>query len=188
MVFPITFSESGRNKLGIISALMCAILVLAGLCLIFVGIYIQININDELILLESYNDGLLPNFLMCLGVLMIIINAVTAKFAYDSGFAETSEKYRMAMLPMSVVMFIFIWVILSASITAFAHRASVEDALHNGITDAMKRYKTTVVVKEALDRLQMFSRCCGSRSYKDWFKTGWINLKYVNKSDPKLSA
>ncbi|XP_052766894.1 photoreceptor outer segment membrane glycoprotein 2-like [Mya arenaria] len=186
MVFPITFSEIGRNKLAIVSAILCALLALSGLCLICVGLYIQVTINDELILLENYNDGMLPNFLISVGVIMIILNTVTAKFAYDSGFASTSEKYRLAMMPMLVVMFLFIWIILAASIISFAHRSSVEDALHDGIKDAMRRYKNTLPVKKSLDRLQMDVRCCGSRSFKDWFKIGWINMDYVNVKDPKL--
>lgn len=147
MVFPITLSENARNKLGVIITVLCVILAVAGLCLIFAAIYIQVHINNKLILLESYNDGLLPNFLISVGTLMIIINAITAKFAYDTAFAVTSDKFRLALMPVVVIMFLFIWIVLAASILSFAHKASVNKALHVGLLDAMKRYKKNLKVK-----------------------------------------
>lgn len=182
MVLAITLTESARNKIGIVCAGLCIGLSFLGLCLIAVGIYIQVRINDQLMLLQDYNDGLLPNFLISVGTLMMILNGVTAKFAYDSGFAETSDKFRLALVPVLVVMFLLSWVILAASLTTYAHRGSVEEALMNGILGAMKRYKNNVNVKSAIDRIQMKSRCCGSRTFKDWFSVGWINPEFVDTS------
>jgi len=182
MVLPITFKERGRNSLAIISAVLCIVLSFLGLCLIVVGIYIQLEVNDQLLLLKGYNDGLLPNFLIAVGALMVIINGVTTKFAYDTGFAETSDKYRLALMPIVVVMVLFSLVVLTASITTYAHRGTVEKALHGGLQGAMKRYKDNLNVKITIDRLQMESKCCGSKSFKDWFEIGWINTKFVDSS------
>lgn len=183
MVLPITFSEKGRNGLGIISTVLSILLSFLGLCLIIVGIYIQVRINDQLLLLKDYNDGLLPNFLISVGTLMLILNTITAKFAYDTGFAETSDKFRLALMPLLVIMALITVVIFSASMTTFGHKGSVEDALHGGLMSAMKRYKKNLHVKLAIDRLQMTSRCCGSKSFKDWFEVSWVSSKFVEASN-----
>lgn len=182
MVVALTFTEGGRNKLGIISAVLSILLSFSGFCLIIIGIYIQVKVNDQLILLENYNDGLLPNFLISVGTLMFIIDGLMSKFAYDTGFADTSNKFRLAMVPLIVVMSVFCIVVLVASITVSTHRESIESGLHGGLTRAMKRYKDNMEIKVTLDILQMGSRCCGSKSYKDWFKIGWVNPEFVDKA------
>lgn len=183
MVVSINLTENARNKLGLITAILCAILSLAGLCLICVGVFIQVHISDELILLESYNSGLLPHFLVSVGTIMFLINGVTVKFAYDCGFASTCEKFRLVLVPLLIVMFLFIWVILAAGTLTLSHRTVVEEALHDGLQDAMKRYKNNLSVKVAIDRLQIRTRCCGSQSFKDWFNVGWINTDYIDKKN-----
>lgn len=188
MLVSINLTEDARNKLGLVTAILCAVLSCAGLCVIIIGLFIQVHINDALILLESNNSNILPHFMVSVGTLMFIINGVTIKFAYDCGYASTREKFRLVLVPLLVVMFLFIWVILAAGILAFAHRADVEDALHDGLHDSMKRYKDNLAVKVKIDRIQIRSRCCGSRSYKDWFNIGWVNTEYVDKTDPKIMS
>jgi hypothetical protein len=183
MVVSIVLKEKGRNRLGVLTAILSAVLALAGFCIIFVGLYIQLHITDQLILLESYGSGVLPHFIVSVGVIMFLINGATVKFAYDSGFAETSEKFRLVLIPVLIVMFLFIWVILAAAIMTLSMRGDVEDALHAGLKGAMKRYKKNLPVKVTIDKMQMVMRCCGSRSYKDWFEVGWINTEYVDTQD-----
>lgn len=180
MVVSIILKEKGRNRLGVLTAILCAVLALAGLCVICVGIYIQLHISDRLILLESYGSGVVPHFLVSVGAIMFLLNGLTVKFAYDCGFANTSEKFRLVLIPILIAMFLFIWVMLAASITTLSMREGIEDALHGGLRDAMKRYKNNLPVKVTIDRMQMISKCCGSRSYKDWFEIGWINTDFVD--------
>ena len=181
MCFTINLSEDGRNRLGIVVAIFNFILFLAGISLILLGIYVQVYVNDELILLESYSSGVLPNFIVSVGTIMFLLNLICAKIAYDSGFDVTRDKYRMALLPTVVLLLLFCIVIMSAGITCLSYRKSVEEALHDGLMDSMKRYKENRPVKITLDKLQMFSRCCGSRSYKDWFLVSWIDTDNVDK-------
>lgn len=188
MVVSINLTEGARNKLGLVTAILCALLALAGFCVIISAVFIQVHINDELILLESNNSNILPHFMISVGTLMFIINGVTVKFAYDCAYASTREKFRLVLVPLLIVLFLFIWVILAAAILAFAHRGDVEDALHDGLQDSMKRYKDNIAVKVNMDRLQIRSRCCGSRSYKDWFNVGWVNTEYVDTTNPNIMS
>ena len=186
MVVAFTLSESTRNQMGVLLLILFASLAFVGLCLIFVGIHVQIHINNELLLLESYNSGLLPNFIGSIGSIMFLLNGASAKLAYDSGFASTREKFRMTLLPVIATLFLFSWVILAAGITCLASGHNIEDALHDGLRDAMKRYGSNKAIKVTIDNMQMKSRCCGSRSYKDWFSTAWTHTKYINPALPQV--
>lgn len=188
MVVAISLSEVARNRIGIIITIICPVLSFAGLCTVGLGIFIQLHINDELILLEGYNSGVLPNFLVGIGAIMLLINGICAKIAYECGFSSAREEFRMAMLPMIVLLLIFSVVVLSASLFSFLARSGVEDALHDGLKDSMKRYKSSLPIKIALDKLQIKSKCCGSRSHKDWFNAGWMNTKYLKTSDPDIKS
>ena len=187
MVLPMKLSQSTRQKLGLNVCGSCVILAVCGVIVIGLGVYMQININNQLILLESYNSGMLPHFLISIGTLMILLNAVAAKIGFDAGYSNTSERIRLVLVPLLAILAIFCIVIMSAAIVCFSHRASIEEALHNGLKDSMKRYKNNLNVKVTLDKLQMKSRCCGSRSYKDWFNIGWINTDFVDTDHPKVS-
>ena len=188
MVLAIKISQNSREKLGLVICIACTILAACGLIIIGLAIYMQIHINDQLILLESYNSGMLPHFLISVGTLMILLNGVSTKIAYDAGFANTSERFRIALVPLLIILALFCIIIMSAGIVCLTHRSSVEEALHNGLKDAMKRYKNNLKVKVTLDKLQMKTRCCGSRSYQDWFNIGWVNTDYVNKKSPQVKA
>lgn len=188
MVLPTTISQNSREKLGIIVCIACAILAACGAVLIGLALYMQIHINNELILLESYNAGMLPHFLISVGTLMILLNAVSAKIGFDAGYSNTSERIRLVLVPLLAILTVLCLVIMSAGIVCLTNRASIEDALHNGLQESMKRYKNNINVKVVLDELQLRSRCCGSRSYKDWFNVGWINTDYVDKKHPVVRS
>lgn len=44
----------------------------------------------------------------------------------------------------------------------------------------MQAYKTDLNNKMKVDKLQIEYECCGADSYKDWFKTPWVNVMFVN--------
>ena len=188
MVVAIKVSQNSREKLGIIICIICALLAGCGLVVIGLAIYMQIHINNELILLESFNSGMLPHFLISVGTLMILLNVVSAKIAFDCGYSNTSEKFRMALLPLLAILAAFCIIIMTAGILCFTHRDTIDEALHTGLKDAMKRYKDNLTVKVAIDKLQMKSHCCGSRSYMDWFNIAWINTDYINTKSSKVMA
>ena len=180
MVLPMKISQNTREKLGLIVCIAYAVLAACGGVVIGLGVYMQIHINNQLILLESYNSGMLPHFLISIGTLMVLLNSIAAKIGFDAGYSDTSERIRMVLVPLVAILAILCIVIMSAGIVCFSHSASIEEALHNGLKDSMKRYKNNINVKVTLDKLQMRSRCCGSRSYKDWFNVGWINIEFVD--------
>ncbi|CAD5119412.1 unnamed protein product [Dimorphilus gyrociliatus] len=49
------------------------------------------------------------------------------------------------------------------------------------LDDALQSYKSDRRTKEQFDELQQLYKCCGSRTYKDWFIKQWINPKYYNR-------
>jgi hypothetical protein len=184
MVCVFIFSEDARKTLGTRTAVLCSILSLAGLALIGIGIYIQIHISNELILLKSYNSGLFPHFIGGVGTIMFLLNGAAVKCAYACGDADTCEQFRLFLAPLVFSTFLFIWVILAAGIFTISHKNDVEVALYDGLLDSMKRYKINLAIKATIDRMQMRSQCCGSGSYQDWFRVDWINTDYLNMSDP----
>jgi len=49
------------------------------------------------------------------------------------------------------------------------------------MNDAIKQYRTNIVVKTAVDRVQLKNECCGSVTYVEWFNTQWTDDAYVSR-------
>ncbi|KAL3874925.1 hypothetical protein ACJMK2_037877 [Sinanodonta woodiana] len=177
-------SEDVREKLGIAASVLGVLLCICGLFLIFTGVYIKFEIDDQVMLLEGYRTGMLPHFLVSIGTLAACLNGIGSKIAYDCGHSETRGRFQQILLFFIIVMFLFCWVILAGGIVSITHGGNIETAFERGLKSAMERYSHELPVKQTIDKLQMSMHCCGSSSYKDWFTVDWINRDSLNTNHP----
>ena len=47
------------------------------------------------------------------------------------------------------------------------------------MNDAIKQYATNIVLKTAVDRVQLKNECCGSVTYTEWFRARWTDDAYI---------
>jgi len=45
--------------------------------------------------------------------------------------------------------------------------------------EAIAQYKTNIIMKTAVDRVQLQNECCGSVTYVEWFHIQWIDQAYI---------
>jgi len=48
------------------------------------------------------------------------------------------------------------------------------------MNEAIKQYRTNIVVKAAVDRVQLKNECCGSVTYVEWFRAPWTDDAYLS--------
>ncbi|KAK3091183.1 hypothetical protein FSP39_017799 [Pinctada imbricata] len=185
MCLTIRISESGRQKLGLTVAVLNGLLSLTGLALIGIGAYMNIHLESKMALMEGYDSGTLPYFLITLGLLMFVLDGLFAKAGYDCAYPESRSRFQNLLILFILMKFVLIWVILAGSIMSFTHQAVIRESFRNGLTAIMKRYKTDKSAKMMMDQVQISYKCCGSNTYLDWLTTNWINEEFL---DTKSSA
>jgi len=47
---------------------------------------------------------------------------------------------------------------------------------------AIMQYKKNIVMKTAVDRVQLKNECCGSVTYLEWFSRRWIDDAYISRN------
>jgi len=47
------------------------------------------------------------------------------------------------------------------------------------MTEAIAQYRTNILMKTAVDRVQLKNECCGSVTYVEWFNKAWIDKAYI---------
>ena len=52
----------------------------------------------------------------------------------------------------------------------------------SAMNEAVAQYKTNMVMKTAVDRVQLKNECCGSVTYLEWFKSPWIDEAYIPRN------
>ena len=178
--------EKGRSRLGTVLVILNVSLALFGAILIVVSLSIRYHLKDKIILLHDYTPGILPDFLISIGALLIIFHLFAAKIAADSGDADTSSRFRNILLCYMVTLTVLTIVVMAGGIACLVARPKIISALDVGFLNAMKLYKSNPAVKTMLDRLQSRFMCCGSNSHNDWLNTSWINVDYVNIDDEQV--
>jgi len=173
-------SESVREKLALGIVVLDFLLALFGVTVIGLAIFVKVHLESRMTLMNGYDAEVLPNFLITVGVFMFVIDLATAKLAYDAAYIETRSRVRHLLLVAVVIAFILVWFVLAGSILCFTHRGVIEDSLQNGFKSIMKKYKNDLMSKVTMDRLQQQFQCCGSNSYRDWFRVNWVNEDFLN--------
>ena len=180
MCITIGISESGRNKLGLSITVLDGILSVCGLVLVCLAVYMNVHLESKMALMEGYDTGTLPYFLLVVGLLMFVMNALFAKAAHDSAFPDSRATFQNLLVLFLALKFVLVWVVLAGSIMSFTHQAVIRESFRNGMTAVMKRYKPDLSAKVMMDQLQTSYRCCGSNTYADWFTINWVNEEFLN--------
>ncbi|OWF38240.1 Photoreceptor outer segment membrane glycoprotein 2 [Mizuhopecten yessoensis] len=184
----ITFNipSNVREKIAITICILNSLIALFGIALIGMAVYMKINIDSRMMLLDGYDTDVLPYFLLAVGIKVVILHIVTFKIVYDCSTSEMSGRCVNFLFLAVILSFILVWFLLAGGLMCFTHRSVIEESLQNGLGYVMKRYKTDMFVKVTLDKLQQEYHCCGSNGYSDWFDVNWVNEEFLNTKHPDI--
>ncbi|XP_053311582.1 CD63 antigen [Spea bombifrons] len=142
---------------------------ICGIALIALGIYVQIQLNNSIIIKNASSSGA-PIVIIAVGVIIFLIS-----FFGCCGAAK--ENYCM-VTTFAVLMVLIFLVEIAAAIAGYVLRDKVRVAFEDTFIDSMKKYNTTKDVTDAVNSLQQEFHCCGGNSSSDWAKYG----PYANSS------
>ncbi|XP_060081603.1 photoreceptor outer segment membrane glycoprotein 2-like [Ylistrum balloti] len=179
-------SSKAREKLAITIGVFNCCIALFGIALIGMALYMKISIESRMMLLDGYDTGVLPHFLLAVGIKVVIFHAMTFKIVYDCSSSEISGRCVNFLFFAVLLSFILVWFLLAGGLMCFTHRSVIEESLQSGLSSVMKRYKTDMFVKVTLDQLQQEYFCCGSNGYSDWFDINWVNEEFLNTKHPDI--
>ncbi|XP_033734797.1 uncharacterized protein LOC117323596 [Pecten maximus] len=186
MCFTCNISAGAREKLAIMIGVLNCCIALFGIALIGIAIYMKISIESRMMMLEGYDTGLLPHFLLAVGIKVVVLHVITFKIVYDCSSYEMNRNCVNFLLFAVLLSFILVWFLLAGGLMCFTHRSVIEESLQNGLGSVMKRYKTEMLAKVTLDKLQQEYHCCGSNGYSDWFDINWVNEESLNVKNPDI--
>ncbi|XP_066601446.1 uncharacterized protein [Prorops nasuta] len=92
----------------------------------------------------------------------------------DSNDSKLSEQINRALFIHSLLCFLSGCLIIAANTAIILYSATFQKKARDGLTEAIGNYATDLSAKARLDVLQIEFRCCGSDSYRDWFRVPWL--------------
>ena len=179
MTCNIVFSETGRKALGWFIIFISLILFALGFVFISIGIYIGNQIYVFRTVLEGYAASTLCLMLMVVGSLLSVLYALGGKMVHACLTPERRDGYNYKFILYMFIIFILLWVELSASILCLREKTVLRRTFSKGLKSAMEKYKTGGKHKKTLDTIQIEYQCCGSKGYQDWLSVAWAQAKYM---------
>ncbi|KAM4796020.1 CD63 antigen [Rhinophrynus dorsalis] len=155
--------EGGMKCVKYLMFLFNFLFWVCGIALIALGIYLQIQLNNTLIMKNASSSGA-PIVIIAVGVVIFFIS-----FFGCCGAAK--ENYCMVTTFAILVVLIFL-VEIAAAIAGYIFKDKVRDAFETSFKDGMSKYNETKDITDSIDTLQRDFKCCGANNSQDWSKIG----------------
>ncbi|XP_070596557.1 CD63 antigen [Erythrolamprus reginae] len=133
---------------------------LCGIALIALGIYVQIELKNTLVMTGPASASAAPIVILSVGVIVFFIS-------FFGCCGAVKENYCM-VTTFAVLLTIIFLVEIAAAITGYIFKDKVKAVIKDEIHQEMNNYNISAV-KKSLDTLQQKYNCCGINSYTDWY-------------------
>ncbi|KAM3848559.1 CD63 antigen [Vipera latastei] len=143
---------------------------LCGIALIALGIFVQIELKNTLVMTGPPSASAAPIVILSVGVIVFFIS-----FFGCCGAAK--ENYCM-VTTFAVLLTLIFLVEIAAAIAGYIFKDKVRTVINNEIQEEMNNYSNNT----ALDDLQKKYSCCGVNSYTDWFNVTKFKPRHVPAS------
>ncbi|XP_034268427.1 CD63 antigen [Pantherophis guttatus] len=132
---------------------------LCGIALIALGIFVQIELKNTLVMTSPASASAAPIVILSVGVIVFFIS-------FFGCCGAVKENYCM-VTTFAVLLTIIFLVEIAAAITGYIFKDKVQTVIKDEIQQEMNNYNSSM--KNTLDDLQKRYSCCGINSYTDWF-------------------
>ncbi|XP_066470928.1 CD63 antigen [Tiliqua scincoides] len=146
---------------------------LCGIALIAVGVYVQIELNNTLVITSASSSGA-PIVILAVGVIIFFISFFGCCGAWK-------ENYCMVTTFAILLTLIFL-VEIAVAIAGYILKDQVKEIINNEVWDEMKQYRQDSKIAKALDDVQRKYTCCGASNYTDWFNITEFTPNHVPES------
>ncbi|XP_052269349.1 peripherin-2-like isoform X2 [Dreissena polymorpha] len=178
----VNFTEVGRARLAKFLGIAHWICILPSLLCLLTALFVQTTIEDKIFFLENYNGAVLPGFLVFTGFYGLLAHILCGKAIFSNRIVTKRKKWMAFLLPALIATFVIFLAEFIGGIMCVVHMKDMRKSFDAGIWKSMRAYKNDATAKESLDVLQMSYKCCGSRSYSDYFSVEWIHPDFISTS------
>uniref|UniRef100_A0A6B2F7C9 Tetraspanin n=2 Tax=Bothriechis TaxID=44726 RepID=A0A6B2F7C9_BOTNI len=147
---------------------------LCGIALIALGIFVQIELKNTLVMTGPPSASAAPIVILSVGVIVFFIS-----FFGCCGAAK--ENYCM-VTTFAVLLTLIFLVEIAAAITGYIFKDKVRSVINDEIQEEMNTYNNKSVIQKPLDELQKKYSCCGVTNYTDWFNVTQFKPGHVPAS------
>lgn len=133
---------------------------LCGIALIALGIFVQIELRDTLVMTGPASASAAPIVILSVGVIVFFIS-----FFGCCGAAK--ENYCM-VTTFAVLLTLIFLVEIAAAIAGYIFKDKIQTVIKKEVQEEMNYYNSSSGVNP-LDQLQEKYSCCGISNYTDWF-------------------
>ncbi|XP_067386005.1 CD63 antigen isoform X2 [Emydura macquarii macquarii] len=133
---------------------------LCGIALIVIGIYVQIELNNTLLMHSASASGA-PIVIIAVGVVIFFV-------AFFGCCGAWKENYCM-VTTFAVLLTLIFLVEIAAAIAGYIFKDKVRSLLQEGLEDSLPKYNKDQLIRNTIDDLQKHYSCCGASNYTDWF-------------------
>uniref|UniRef100_A0A0B8RY74 Tetraspanin n=1 Tax=Philothamnus irregularis TaxID=1899461 RepID=A0A0B8RY74_9SAUR len=145
---------------------------LCGIALIALGIFVQIELKNTLVMTSPASASAAPIVILSVGVIVFFIS-------FFGCCGAVKENYCM-VTTFAVLLTIIFLVEIAAAITGYIFKDKVKTVIKNEIQEEMNSYNSSG--PNILDDLQRKYNCCGINSYTDWFNVTQLKPNKVPSS------
>ncbi|OWF38628.1 peripherin-2-like [Mizuhopecten yessoensis] len=184
----IEMNEGSRQMTAKLSGVLNTFCVLPSLIVLSVGAYIQVAIQEQISMIEGFNGDVLPAFMIIFGFFGAVICLFGGKVCWTNQQCSKRMDWSKYLFPLVIVELILAIFFFVSAIMCFIQISMLDSSFEKGLSSAMRSYKNDRVKKIELDNLQISYKCCGVRSYTDWFHVSWIHEEYISEEKKKLLA
>lgn len=117
-----------------------------------------------------------PGIIFLVAFLCAPIYAIGVRLCLHLRFILPDSVPRLNNIMFMHCMLCFVSMIIISAVVAIGihHMVNFHHKNSNGIIESMQEYATEVIAKVRIDTIQIKFRCCGSKSFKDWFNVRWM--------------
>lgn len=131
----------------------------------------------------SKGDGhILPSLQALPVLLFLIIDCALVYFTYKLFDPKENPGLNLFVFILLMISLVLIIIILLLQFVIIQHIYSTNQAMHDGIIQAMTNYASNSLYKKHIDSLQIKFQCCGSKKYDEWYNITWYDASLVKNN------
>nr|CAD7417329.1 unnamed protein product [Timema poppensis] len=146
--------------------------------LIHEAIKTKVSVGDYINMISAYDGSLIAGVLAVIAVLATASHGFGAYVNFKLFPNGTKARIQNLLFLNSITTCVLFVAIVCSMLVCVFHSRHMKNNIHNGIVNGMNKYGQDKSAKVQIDALQIRFKCCGSKSFKEWFYITWLSPKF----------